>query len=324
MILLALAAVWTGACRRSADAPQETSFPVGVTRDLLAPDLSNCRYPATGWSYENGLLSWLDSQGDVWTKDTFGDFILELEWKIAPGTNSGIIFRCADPNDWMHTGLEVQIHEAGDGTKHGQVAGIYDLASPNFYRYGRIAVTRSGETQTFPPVPMLKHDLGDAVSVLVKKVYTNLKFAERNGKRLPYNASGAEAANPAVLCDWITPEQTTEILIYPDGTRDGSSPPDVQIVYETGRWLPDLDVRKPAGEWNHLRLTALGSRIQVELNGAQVVDIDLDNYTEAGRNPQRTLNKYPVAGRDLPRRGYIALQDHGKPVWFRNIKITPQ
>jgi hypothetical protein len=323
MILLALGVVWTGACRRSAEPPQETSFPPGVPRDLLNPDLSNCRYPASGWSYENGLLSWRDGQGDVWTKDQYGDFTLELEWKIAAGTNSGVIFRCADPNDWMHTGLEVQIHEGGDGTKHGQVAGLYDLVSPNFYQNARVEVSRDGDTQSFPPVPMLKHDLGDGLSVSVKKVFTNLKLMERNGRQLPYNASGSDATNPAVLCDWTTATETTPVLVYPDGTRDGFSPPGYTLTYRTGHWLPDLDVRKPVGEWNHLRLTAKGPHIQVELNGAKVVDIDLDAYTEAGRNPQQTLNKYPVAGKDLPRRGYIALQDHGKPVWFRNIKITP-
>lgn len=321
--LLALGLVWTGACRRTEEPPQETSFPVGVTRDLLSPDLSNCRYPASGWSYEDGVLTWLDGQGDVWTQNQYEDFTLELEWKIAAGTNSGIIFRCADPNDWMHTGLEVQIHEGGDGTKHGQVAGLYDLVSPNFYRNARLVISQDGDTHSLAPVPMLQQDLADDATITVKKVYTNLKFAERNGKQVPYNASGSAAANPAVQCDWITPTETTEVLVYPDGTRDGFSPPHVQLTYETGHWLPDVDVRKPVGEWNHVRLTAQGPHIEVELNGTQVVDINLDDYTEAGRNPQQTLNKYPVAGRQLPRRGYIALQDHGKPVWFRNLKITP-
>ena len=34
-------------------------------------------------------------------------------------------------------------------------------------------------------------------------------------------------------------------------------------------------------------------------------------------------NKYPTALKDMPRKGYIGLQDHGLPVWFRNVKLTP-
>jgi hypothetical protein len=30
-----------------------------------------------------------------------------------------------------------------------------------------------------------------------------------------------------------------------------------------------------------------------------------------------------VAYRNHPRSGYIGLQDHGAPVWFKNIKLKP-
>ena len=93
--------------------------PVGVVSDLLEPDLSNCNYAPEGWNYENGVLTWLQSKGDVWTKDQYSDFILELDWRIVEGCNSGVIIRCSDPNQWLFTGLEVQIHDSGDGSVHG-------------------------------------------------------------------------------------------------------------------------------------------------------------------------------------------------------------
>ena len=84
---------------------------------------------------------------------------------------------------------------------------------------------------------------------------------------------------------------------------------------------PSADAAKPAGEWNHVQITADRSRIKVVLNGQQVVDADLDRWTEAGKNPDGTKNKYKTALKQFPRSGYIGLQDHNHPVWFRNIKV---
>ena len=33
--------------------------------------------------------------------------------------------------------------------------------------------------------------------------------------------------------------------------------------------------------------------------------------------------KFDVAYKDHPRTGYIGLQDHGSPCWFKNIKLRP-
>ena len=38
-------------------------------------------------------------------------------------------------------------------------------------------------------------------------------------------------------------------------------------------------------------------------------------------NPDGTENKFPLAIRDFARQGYIGLQDHGRQVWYRNIRI---
>ena len=84
---------------------------------------------------------------------------------------------------------------------------------------------------------------------------------------------------------------------------------------------PSVEASRPAGEWNHLEITADGPSIKVALNGKPIIDADLNRWTEAGKNPDGTKNKFARALKDFPRAGYIGLQDHNAPVWFRNIRI---
>jgi hypothetical protein len=59
----------------------------------------------------------------------------------------------------------------------------------------------------------------------------------------------------------------------------------------------------------------------VKLNGETIVEANLDDWTEAGKNPDGSKNKYVIAYKGLIRKGFIGLQDHGGKVWYRNIKI---
>lgn len=75
------------------------------------------------------------------------------------------------------------------------------------------------------------------------------------------------------------------------------------------------------GEWNHYRITCEGSMITVELNGTKTSSADLDEYVTARQNPDGTKNKFKRPLKDFARTGYIGLQDHGTPAYFKNIKI---
>jgi hypothetical protein len=68
---------------------------------------------------------------------------------------------------------------------------------------------------------------------------------------------------------------------------------------------PTKNMSKPAGEWNRMIVTCKGSNMKVELNGEQIIDVD--------------LSETPM--KDRPLEGYISLQDHGLPISFRNIRI---
>jgi hypothetical protein len=84
---------------------------------------------------------------------------------------------------------------------------------------------------------------------------------------------------------------------------------------------PSKNMEKKPGEWNHITITAKENKINVAMNGEQIIDMDLDLWTEASKNPDGTKNKFRTAYKDMPREGHIGFQEHGHPVWYRNIKI---
>ena len=86
---------------------------------------------------------------------------------------------------------------------------------------------------------------------------------------------------------------------------------------------PSKQTCKPAGEWNTVVITCDDNLIAVELNSEKIAEMDVDQWTTAGMNPDGTKNKYKYAWKDMPRKGHIGLQDHGGKVWFRDIKLKP-
>ncbi|HHT28403.1 MAG TPA: DUF1080 domain-containing protein [Firmicutes bacterium] len=177
-----------------------------------------------GWEIHSGAIHLAQPRGgagrrDMYTVEKFADFVLELEYKIAPKTNSGVFFRVADindPKDWRFTGFELQILD-----------------------------------------PALHEGLG--------------------GKEV----CGA---------------------IY-------------------GLVAPTADTSRAAGEWNQVRIECRGPLLAITLNGVLVTHLDVNTCTEPFKAPDNTPTKFPFAYATQPRRGHIALQDHGGEIWFRNIRL---
>lgn len=84
---------------------------------------------------------------------------------------------------------------------------------------------------------------------------------------------------------------------------------------------PSKQMQKKPGEWNHIVITSDKNRIAVELNGEKVIDADLDQFVKPNLRPDGTAHKFDIAFKDHPRKGYIGLQDHGSPCWYKNIKL---
>lgn len=78
-------------------------------------------------------------------------------------------------------------------------------------------------------------------------------------------------------------------------------------------------VVRPVGEWNTARVVADGNRFEHWLNGQKIVDIEV-----GGEEWNRLIAASKFAdleGFGIQPRGHIVLQDHGDPVWFRDIRI---
>jgi len=86
--------------------------------------------PGAGWVVEDGAMVRKERTGDVWTKDRFGDFVLDLEFKTEG--NSGIFIRTDKPTDCVQTGLEIQVIGPARGGKpsKGSCGALYDAQAP--------------------------------------------------------------------------------------------------------------------------------------------------------------------------------------------------
>jgi hypothetical protein len=104
-----------------------------------------------GWQAIDGALARTGKAGDIVSIDEFDDFELTIDWKIAPGANSGIFYRVVendeDPDMWM-VAPEYQIID-DKGYKGGPLkptqltAANYDLQPP-----GRDATKPAGAWNT--------------------------------------------------------------------------------------------------------------------------------------------------------------------------------
>ena len=167
------------------------------------------------WNVEEGVMAKSEGGGDIWTKERFGDFVLDCEFKISKNGNSGIFFRTDDISDPVQTGIEMQVYNIERKQKpvKNDCGAVYDLKEPREY------------------------------------------------------------------------------------------------------------ADKPAGEWNHVVIMCTDNIITIVMNDIQIIDMNIDHWDTPGMNPDGTENKFQKALKDFKREGHIGFQEHGDPVWYRNVKI---
>jgi len=98
-------------------------------KNLFESGLANAVFSPGGWIVEEDLLV-AKAGGTIWTKESYGNFILDLEFKVAPSANSGVFLRTGDIKNIL-SALEIQIHENTDGAQYGMVGALYNAKPPS-------------------------------------------------------------------------------------------------------------------------------------------------------------------------------------------------
>ncbi|MFT5110289.1 MAG: hypothetical protein ACI8XO_002067 [Verrucomicrobiales bacterium] len=98
----------------------------------------------------------------------------------------------------------------------------------------------------------------------------------------------------------------------------GTGTHDLGAIYDLA--APSKNMNKPIGEWNQIEITCKGPKISVQVNGEPVSSVNLDDFKEPKKRPDGSKHKFGDI-KNLPRKGHIGFQDHGSPVWYKNVRI---
>ncbi len=76
--------------------------------DLFLPALANAIFPSNVWRYGTGIPTASKDEA-IWSKKSNHNFILDLEFQNARGTNSGVFVHASNIADWTANCVEIQI-----------------------------------------------------------------------------------------------------------------------------------------------------------------------------------------------------------------------
>ena len=88
---------------------------------------------------------------------------------------------------------------------------------------------------------------------------------------------------------------------------------------DEGMYGESVNLVNPVGDWNTVRILVDGSHVEYWLNGVLIVEYELWSEEWERRVQESKFGVYPEFGR--ARQGHFALQNHGDPVFYRNIKV---
>jgi hypothetical protein len=167
-------------------------------------------FPDKGWAIENGALKTIvgGDRVDLITREKYKDFDLELEWRVSPGGNSGIIYLVTeDESQTYQTGPEMQVLDDSkhrDGQNSLTSAGsLYALIAPQNKKLQPVGgwnkarlVIRDGHVEHYlNGAKILEYDLGsDSLKALIagSKFKDMPRFAQNREGHIALQHHGEE------------------------------------------------------------------------------------------------------------------------------------
>jgi Domain of Unknown Function (DUF1080) len=192
--------VLAGLIQFQTDAQMTGLNPTTVKSDLFAADLSNAEFPEGIWTFTDGILTASEDQC-IWTKKDFKNFILDLDFKTAEGTNSGVIVYCSDTENWIPNSVEIQIADDfakqwAESPKTWQCGAIFGHLAPTKSmvkkpgEWNHMTITCTGKN--------IQVDInGEKVSDMNMNLWTNAK-TNPDGSEIPAWLSTPFAELPTV------------------------------------------------------------------------------------------------------------------------------
>ncbi len=135
---------------------------------------------------------------------------------------------------------------------------------------------------------------------------------------------GAPGANSGIMFRVAEgPPQTyhtgPEMQLLDNANHADGKVPETSVGANYALHAPTRDTSKPVGEWNTAKLLVHGARVEHWLNGEKVVEYELWTSEWTAKVAASKFVQWPQYG--LAQSGHIAIQDHGNPVSFRNLKV---
>lgn len=116
-------------------------------------------------------------------------------------------------------------------------------------------------------------------------------------------------------------ESAPEMQILDDARNEDGKSPKTSAGSNYALHAPPPGTTRPVGCWNEVRLCVRGSHVEHWQNGVKLLEYELWSPEWKALVAASKFAKMPGYG--LNKAGRIALQDHGDPVSFRDIRIRP-